>query len=194
MAGLRVIRGRAKGVRLKAVPGDTTRPVTDRVKEALFNILGMDVIESAWLDLFAGTGSIGIEALSGGASFVRFIDQNRAAVATIKANLLSTKLAQMAEVLQMDAFQLLQAKADRQFDYVYVAPPQYKGLWKRALLAIDRRIEWLAEAAWVIVQVHPIEEETLDLENLVEIDRRKYGSTLLIFYSRRTDEHDTLEH
>lgn len=194
MAGLRVIRGKAKGMRLKAVPGDTTRPVTDRVKEALFSILGTDVVGSSWLDLFAGTGSIGIEALSGGASFVRFIDQNRAAVATIKANLLYTKLGQMAEVLRMDAFQLLQARADRQFDYIYIAPPQYKGLWKRALLDVDQRAEWLAEAAWVIVQIHPKEEEDLDLQNLIEIDRRKYGSTLVIFYSRRTDEYDTLEH
>lgn len=194
MPGLRVIRGKAKGMRLKAVPGDSTRPVTDRVKTALFNILGMDVVDSTWLDLFAGTGGVGIEALSGGASFVRFIDQNRAAVATIKANLLHTRLGAGAEVLQMDAFRFLQAKPDRQFDYIYIAPPQYKGMWNRALLEVDQHIGWLTHSAWVIVQIHPKEDEPLHLENLAEIDRRKYGSTLLIFFSRRTDEHGTLEH
>ena len=70
------------------VPGDITRPITDMVKEALFNILGQeDVVDSTWLDLFGGTGSVGIEALSRGATFTRFIDLNRAAVDTIKANL-----------------------------------------------------------------------------------------------------------
>jgi 16S rRNA (guanine(966)-N(2))-methyltransferase RsmD len=74
---LRVIAGKAKGRKLRSVPGDTTRPVTDRVKEALFNILAGDLIDSRWWDLFAGTGAIGIDALSRGAAFVRFSDSNR---------------------------------------------------------------------------------------------------------------------
>ena len=83
---LRVISGTARGRKLKSVPGDTTRPVMDRVKEALFNILAGDVIDSNWWDLFGGTGAIGIEALSRGAAFVRFSDLNRAPVETIKEN------------------------------------------------------------------------------------------------------------
>ena len=82
---LRVISGKAKGRKLKSVPGETTRPVTDRVKEALFNILAGDVTDSRWWDLFAGTGAIGIEALSRGASFVRFTDLNRAPIETINS-------------------------------------------------------------------------------------------------------------
>ena len=74
---LRVIAGIAKGRKLKTVPGDTTRPVTDMVKEALFNILGSDVLDSRWWDLFGGTGAIGIEALSREAAFIRFTDINR---------------------------------------------------------------------------------------------------------------------
>ena len=77
---LRVIAGKAKGRKLKTVDGDTTRPITDRVKESLFNILGGDVIDSNWWDLFGGTGAVGIEALSRGASFVRFSDMNRAPI------------------------------------------------------------------------------------------------------------------
>ncbi|HMD81902.1 MAG TPA: RsmD family RNA methyltransferase, partial [Anaerolineales bacterium] len=83
---LRVISGKAKGRKLKSVPGDTTRPVTGRVKEALFNILAGDVIDSHWWDLFGGTGAIGIEALSRGAAFVRFTDSHRAPVETIRFN------------------------------------------------------------------------------------------------------------
>ncbi len=180
--GLRVIRGKAKGMRLRSVPGDTTRPITDRVKEALFNIIGPDIFQATFLDLFAGTGSVGIEALSLGARFVRFVEFNRLAYDTIKANLAHTHLEVGAEVLRGDAFTLLERPPDIAFDYVYIAPPQYKGIWKRALIALDARPDWLEEDAWVIVQIHPKEEETLDLIYLKEFDRRVYGSTLLLFF------------
>ncbi len=87
---LRVISGLAKGRKLKDVAGDTTRPVTDKVKEALFNILAGDVQDSNWWDVFGGTGAIGIEALSRGATFVRFSEINRLPIETIKANLQTT--------------------------------------------------------------------------------------------------------
>ncbi len=181
MGSPRVIAGLAKGRRLRSVPGDSTRPITDRVKESLFNILGADVEGSAWLDLFAGTGSVGIEALSRGASFVRFIDLDRLAVQTVKANLAASGLAG-GEVLRADAFAVLGQPPSRQFDYVYIAPPQYKELWKKALLALDAQPGWLAEDAWVIVQIHPKEYEALPLAHLEEFDQRRYGSTLLVFY------------
>lgn len=187
MPGLRVIRGKARGMRLKSVPGDTTRPVTDRVKQALFNIIGPDIYDSTFFDLFAGTGSIGIEALSLGASYVRFVDIHRKAVDTIKENLDHTRLENGAQVLRADSFALLERPPDRRFDYVYIAPPQYKGLWKRALLALDNHPNWLADDAWVIAQIHPKEDEPLELQNLVEFDRRRYGSTLLIFFEPRLD-------
>src|SRR5688500_20090054 len=82
---LRVITGKAKGHKLKSVPGDTTRPITDRAKESLFNILAGDVIDSNWWDLFGGTVAVGIEALSRGASSVRFTELNLAPIETIKS-------------------------------------------------------------------------------------------------------------
>ena len=188
MSSLRVISGKARGRKLKSVPGDITRPITDRVKEALFNIIGRDIQEATLLDLFAGTGSVGIEALSRGAAFVRFIDRHRLAVKTIKENIASTKLTDGVEILQMDAFSHLEAEADRQFDYVFVAPPQYKGVWARALRYLDEKIEWLSEDAWVIVQIDPLELEDVHLRKLVEFDKRKYGSTLLIFYDLRENQ------
>jgi len=188
MSGLRVIGGIARGRRLRSVPGDTTRPITDRVREALFNILGPDIQGANVLDLFAGTGSVGIEALSRGAAHVLFVDLNRQPIATIRANLKATDLEEGARVVHMDAFALLARPPERVYDYVYIAPPQYLGLWKRALLAVDQNPDWLVEDAWVIVQIHPVEDEPLGedvLKNLVEFDRREYGSTLLIFYERR---------
>jgi 16S rRNA (guanine966-N2)-methyltransferase len=182
---LRVISGTAKGRRLKDVPGDTTRPVTDMVKGALFNILGGDVQDSAWWDLFGGTGAIGIEALSRGASLVRFSELNRLPLETIKANLQTTGLTSKAEIRRGDAFAMLVAPADRQFDYVYVAPPQYKGMWSKALLGLDANPGWLSEGAWVVAQLHPREYQALELNNLEQFDERKYGNTLLVFYERK---------
>lgn len=182
MTSPRIISGTARGTRLQSVPGDSTRPITDRVKEALFNILGGDLIDADFLDLFGGTGSVGIEALSRGARFTRFNDLNRAAVNTIKTNLEKTRLKDRAEVFQTDAFILLKRQPDRHFDYVYIAPPQYKNLWKQALHLLDENSGWIKEDSWVIVQIDPVEYEKQDFEHLVEFDQRKYGSTLLVFY------------
>lgn len=184
MSGLRVIAGKARGRRLRSVPGDTTRPITDRTKESLFNILGGDIQGATFLDLFAGTGSVGIEALSRGAAFARFNDIQRQAIETVRSNLQSTGLAQSAETLRMDAFALLERQPDKAFEYVYIAPPQYQDLWKRALLTLDAHPGWLSEDAWVIVQIHPVEFEPTTLKNLAEFDQRQYGSTLLVFYER----------
>jgi len=185
MTGLRVISGSARGRKLRPVPGDSTRPITDRAKESLFNILAADIAGTSLLDLFAGTGSVGIEALSRGASFVRFIDIQRQAVETVRANLTSTGLGADSEVFRQDAFSLLERPADRTFDYVFIAPPQYKDLWKRAMLALDSHMDWLAQDAWVIVQIHPVEYQTIELGNLEEFDQRHYGSVLFVFYERR---------
>jgi len=187
MPGLRVIAGKARGRKLRFVPGESTRPITDLVKEALFNIIGKDIESATFLDLFAGTGSVGIEALSRGAASALFVDNNRQAFSTIQANLKSTLLEDQARVLRMDAFSLLERPPEQVFEYIYIAPPQYKGLWSKALLAVDAHPGWLADDGWVIVQIHPIEAaaftESESLKRLAEFDRREYGSTLLIFYS-----------
>jgi 16S rRNA (guanine(966)-N(2))-methyltransferase RsmD len=180
----RIIAGKARGIRLNGVPGEITRPITDRVKEALFNIIGADIIDASLFDLFSGTGSVGLEALSRGERFVRFNDLNRPAVTTIKSNIELTRLSQGAEITQRDALEILRKPADYQFDYVYIAPPQYKKLWLSALIAIDQNPAWLSSEAWVIVQIDPVELEPVELTHLVEFDQRRYGSTILLFYER----------
>ena len=182
---LRVIAGKAKGRKLRSVTGDTTRPVTDRVKEALFNILSGDVNGSRWWDMFAGTGAIGIEALSRGASFVRFTDLNRAPIETIKFNVDHCGFSAQSEIRRGDAFTILSKGADAQFEYIYIAPPQYKAMWEKALELVDEDLKWLGEDGSVIVQIDPKEYKELSLQNLEEIEQRRYGSTLLVFYERK---------
>ena len=190
MSGVRIIGGIARGRRLRSVPGSTTRPITDRVKEALFNIIGVDIETARVLDLFAGTGSVGIEALSRGAEFVLFIDLDKLAVETIKTNLETTGFTSRAQVMRTSAFSYLEKAPDRTFEYVYVAPPQYKGIWKQGLRMLDAQPGWLSEDAWVIVQIHPREYEQLLLNHLVEFDRRSYGSTLLVFFEKKSTDRD----
>ena len=182
---LRVIAGKARGRKLKLVPGDTTRPVMDRVKEALFNILADDVLDSKWWDLFGGTGAIGIEALSRGAAFVRFSDLNRAPIETIKENVEHCGFASQTEIRRGDAFAMLSTKADKSFEYIYIAPPQYKEMWVEALKLVDTHMDWLTDDGSVIVQIDPTEYQELELSNLEENEQRKYGSTLVIFYDRK---------
>lgn len=184
---MRVISGTAKGRKLKAVPSEDTRPITDRTKEALFSILGAWIIEARVLDLFSGTGAVGIEALSRGAAHVTFIEKSQIATRIIGENLRTTGLAAHALVKRTDVFNFLDQAppAGQSYDLIYVAPPQYKQLWRKTLLKLDRQVDtWLLPDGAVVVQIHPVEYEEVALQNLVLYDERKYGSTLLCFYQR----------
>ena len=185
---LRVIAGSAKGRRLKAVPGATTRPVMDRVKEACFSILGRDIINATFLDLFAGTGSVGIEALSRGAHQAIFVELDKKAVQTIQANLQITGLGDRAIIRRTNVLPFLRHPTGQAFDFIYIAPPQYKGLWLTTLKTLDENPGWLHPETTVIVQIDPSERETVVLENLVSYDERRYGKTLLWFFAAPVDE------
>jgi 16S rRNA (guanine966-N2)-methyltransferase len=181
---MRVISGSAKGRRLLSVPGDSTRPVTDRVKEAVFNILGRDMVGARVLDLFAGTGSIGIEALSRGATEAVFVEWDRKALQILRRNLELTGFGSRAHVVAGDVFRFVSRGAtieDFLYDLVYIAPPQYQGLWERTLMTLDK-VELVSDTGVVVVQIHPKEYENLILQHLVLNDQRRYGSTMLCFY------------
>ena len=177
---MRVITGDAKGLLLKPVPGTGTRPISDKVKESLFNILGVRIPDCRFLDLFAGTGSVGIEALSRGAKEAVFCEKASKAVRVIRENLLHTEMDEWARVLHIDAFDYLARSSDR-FDVIFVAPPQYRGMWVKALMALDDR-PLLSQGGVIIVQIFPKEFEPLSLQHFILDDQRKYGSTLLCFY------------
>lgn len=180
---MRVITGKAKGRKLQSVPGSGTRPITDRAKSALFSIINDWIDGARVLDLFGGTGAVGIEFLSRGAEFVQFVDLNRKAVETIWANLRHCGLADQAAVQQGDSFLFLERYQGEPFDFIYVAPPQYQGLWYKALQMIDRRPTLLADYGSVVVQIHPKENTPVALTTLQEYDRRQYGSVMLLFYA-----------
>jgi 16S rRNA (guanine966-N2)-methyltransferase len=175
------------------VPGDGTRPILDRVKTALFDILRPRITDMRMLDLFAGSGSVGIEALSQGAGWCTFIDRAASAVATIRTNLKVTGLAQTAEVLRSDGLKYLD-ETDRIFDFIYVAPPQYKQLWIDAVRRLAQRPELLhrtvADPATgrasgiAVAQIDPREYEYLELDGIRETRQKRYGNTLLVFYER----------
>lgn len=180
---IRVISGKAKGRKLKMVPGETTRPIMDRVKENLFNILGIGVKGTRWLDLFAGTGQVGIEALSRGATEVVFLDMAPAAIRTLHENLRTTQLAEGAKVWRADAFNYLQRGQTGQFDIIYVAPPQYQKLWHKTLTILQAQPQsYLKPQGLVIIQIDPKEFELLDWQPFILVDQRRYGNTMLCFY------------
>ena len=192
---MRVISGRAKGFKLRTVPGDSTRPMMDRIKENLFNLLGPHFIPGTrWLDLFAGTGQVGIEALSRGAREVIFLDNAQPAIRTIQANLEHTKLEEAASVWRIDAFAFLRRHQQEAFDVIFVAPPQYKEMWEAVLRIVDEEPDrFLSDMGFVIVQIDPKEYKELALERLELYDQRTYGSTMLCFYEKALDESTTIE-
>jgi 16S rRNA (guanine(966)-N(2))-methyltransferase RsmD len=153
------------------------------VKTALFDILRPQLEGMKVLDVFAGSGGVGIEALSQGAGHCTFIDINNNAFKTIKKNLESTKLSDHASVLNTDAFSFLR-RTKESFDLIYVAPPQYEGLWVETLHILAERPELLRKDGMVVVQIDPKEYETLSLQSFVETSQRKYGNTVLIFFGK----------
>jgi 16S rRNA (guanine966-N2)-methyltransferase len=188
---MRVVGGSARGSRLLVVPGEGTRPILDRVKTAIFDILRPRIDGMVLLDLFAGSGSVGIEALSQGAAHCTFIDRGHKAVATIKKNLEATGLGDRAEVLHGDALGYLKA-ATKTFDLIYVAPPQYKGIWIEAMRLVAARLtaplgdsaeaQDEREPGMAIVQIDPKEYENLDFGRIREVRQKRYGNTMLVFY------------
>lgn len=150
---MRVIAGTARSLPLKTVEGKDTRPTTDRIKETLFNMLQTRLSEAAFLDLFSGSGAIGIEALSRGASEACFVESNKVAAACIRENLEFTRLKDRAAVMECDAVSAihrLQGKGKR-FDIIFMDPPYEQQLEKQALEAL-RETDLLDEDTLIIVE------------------------------------------
>ena len=133
---MRVISGTARGRRLKELQGMETRPTTDRVKEALFNIVQFELPGRQVLDLFAGTGQLGIEALSRGAARCTFVDQRRDAAALVRENLKLTGLSQQARVVQGDSISFLMSCREK-FDVIFLDPPYLTGALEKAVETVS---------------------------------------------------------
>ena len=181
---MRVIAGSAKGRPLRPPRTSATRPITDRAKESLFAILAPRLSGARFLDLFAGTGGVGIEALSRGCAHATFVERSRDALAGIRHNLGVTGLADRAEVVGRDVFAFL-AGSPADYDVIFVAPPQWLGLWTRTVSLLDASPAWLAGDGLVVAQHDPDESTELDLAHLAASDERSYGRVRFTFFQPR---------
>ncbi len=155
---MRVIAGKARRTPLKTLEGMGTRPTTDRIKETLFNMLQYDIADCCFLDLFAGSGAIGIEALSRGAKTAVFVEQNARAVECVRENLNVTKLEQQAVVMNCDALTALKRLEGKyRFDYIFMDPP-YDQLLEKQML------EYLADSNMIDKQSTLIIEASLETD------------------------------
>lgn len=182
---MRVITGAARGRRLKELQGMETRPTTDRVKEGIFNIIQFDIEGRRVLDLFAGTGQLGIEALSRGAAAAVFVEQRRDAVALIRENLKLTGLSGRARVVSGEALSYL-ASAGERFDIIFLDPPYAAKLWKPALEVVSR-FDILSDHGIIICE-SPQEEDLPDSVGSCRLHRTyRYGRIKLTTYHREEE-------
>ena len=149
---MRVIAGKARSLRLKTIEGMETRPTTDRIKETLFNMLQPEILDCSFLDLFAGSGAIGIEALSRGADFCVFVEQQRKAADCIRENLNFTRLAGQAHVFVQDvAAAVKKMDGESPFQCIFMDPPYDKGL-ELQVLEVLRDTSLVDEDTLIIVE------------------------------------------
>lgn len=183
---MRVIAGSARGKRLAAPRGIKTRPTADRVKEALFNILGCRCFfEGARiLDICAGTGSLGIEALSRGAAFGCFIEHDRSAMAVLEKNLRTSDCAARSECVMLDAVQGLKllARQGKIFDIVFFDPPYTSNLYS-TVSGILGSLSLMSDTALLAVECSSRITLTDHFGNLIKFDRRVYGDSSLEFFA-----------
>ena len=181
---MRVITGKARGVQLKTPDGMATRPTADRVKEAVFSIIQFEIAGAKVLDLFGGTGQLGIEALSRGAKQAVFVDAAEPACKLIRENLRRTKLEQQGQVVRSDYMQYLRSCRDR-FDIILLDPP-YAEVFLENSLKMITEIDIL-QSGGIIVTERPVDKELqYEFDGYTRSKDYKYGNTLLTLY--RKDE------
>ena len=179
---MRVITGKARGVQLKTPDGMLTRPTTDRVKEALFSIIHFEIPGARVLDLFGGTGQLGIEALSRGAKSAVFVDQREDACKLIRENLKRTRLEGEGRVVRSDYLDYLKRCRDK-FDIILLDPPYAEVFLENSLKCITE-IDIL-QSGGIIVAERPLEKELpWEFEGYTRSKDYKYGKTLLTVYRK----------
>ena len=179
---MRVITGKARGIVLKTPDGMTTRPTADRVKEALFSIIQYDVPGTSVLDLFAGTGQLGIEALSRGAAKAVFIDERPDACALVKENLKRTRLESDGRVVRSDYAAFLKS-CKAKFDIIFLDPPYAEKFLENSLKMITE-IDIL-QSNGIIVTERPLGKELLfEFDGFLRSKDYKYGKTVLTLYRK----------
>lgn len=186
---MRIISGSAKGRRLKAPPGLNTRPITDMIKEALFNVWGNRIYEAKMLDLFAGSGSVGIEALSRGAEYVVFVDNSNSAVKVIRENLNHCNFESGFDIYRGDVFQVLNRIANRsaKFDLVYIDPPFTQDHLFKKVMELLSQLDILESDGIVVIRT-PRKKDMPSFEPLYKYRHDNYGESSLHYYRRYEEE------
>lgn len=186
---MRVISGSARGLKLNSPINNDVRPTTDRVKESMFNIISSRVYDGDVLDLFAGSGALGIECISRGASKVVFCDKSKDSIDVLKSNLEKIKCDKSVyEIIAGDfrnALKKIPSKKISSFDIIFIDPPYYEGLFEEAInLIVENNI--LCEDGIIVVE-HDSNTDLPDFSNIYKIKEKKYGMTKLTFYSLEED-------
>lgn len=179
---MRVISGKARGLKLDTPKNDDVRPTTDRVKESLFNIINSYIMDSRVLDLFAGTGSLGIECLSRGAKRCVFVDVSKESIGIIKSNIKKARVENESIVINSDfkdAIKRLQGA--EKFDVIFMDPPYYKDMFVAALESIDNA-DLLDEDGIIMIEHDSKDSFPETIGRLIQNKSKKYGNTTLTFY------------
>ena len=182
---MRIIGGKARGTKLYTLEGDNTRPTLDRVKESLFNIIQTKMPDCVFLDLFSGSGAIGLEAASRGARKVILCDKSKDAIQIIKKNIEKTHLENQTEFYQLSYEKLLATKINEKIDIIYIDPPYKTDLIYESLKIILSK-ELLKDDSCIIIETDE-EERIIEQIKKLEVDivdQRKYGRAHLIFLKR----------
>ncbi len=178
---MRVITGEARGRKLITLEGEDVRPTTDKVKEAVFSAIQFDIQGRKFLDLFAGSGQLGIEALSRGAELAVFVDSSRKAVDIIRKNLANTGFYDRAEVLHTDGLSYLSMTGE-QFDIVYLDPPYSTGVLQEVLPKVIEKVK----KTGIIIVENPEKEEIFEKYGDFMLDRQKhYGKIKITMYRHK---------
>ncbi len=173
---MRIIAGSKKGMTLYSVEGRDTRPTTDRIKETLFNIIAAEVPNAVFLDLFSGTGQIGLEALSRGADSCVFVEKSKKAAGCIRDNIDKTKFGEQCELLERDVMSALGTLFGRRFDIIFIDPPYKSGLEETVLRGLAEN-HLLSEGTLVIMEAEKETDFSFANELGYEITREKVYKT-----------------
>lgn len=191
---MRVIAGRARGMRLRAPRGAAVRPTADRVKESLFSILADRVQGASVLDLFAGSGALGIECLSRGAERAVFVDRGRGSLEAVRDNVNRAGFADQAELVRGDALAAVRSlgEAGRTFDIVFADPPYEAGMAARVVAAVAGA-DIVRPGGWLVVEHSVREEIPAAVENLRAVRTRVYGDTVVTIFEHSDTTPDSGE-
>lgn len=183
---MRIIGGKYRGRKIGFPKSPHIRPTQDRIREALFNVLAPGISGVNALDLFAGSGAFGLEALSRGAKNVTFVDNNFKCIRIIKENLRNIDIENRAKILKMDAFRAIKklSETGNKFDIIFLDPPYYKGLSKKTLISLNQ-YDILSHTNIIVVEHSKRDTLPYNINNIIFFKQKRFGDTVLSFYRKK---------